>query len=58
MNMDMGMEVHSAPSGMQNADIADVSAKVFRVGRKFTQGIGRGMVSRLCLGRGNIMEDA
>ena len=52
------MEVHSAPSGMQNADIADVSAKVFRVGRKFTQGIGRGMVSRLCLGRGNIMEDA
>lgn len=42
--MDMGMEVHSASPGMQDADISDISAKIFPVSRKFTQGIGCGMV--------------
>ena len=42
--MDTGMEVHSAPPSMQDADIADVSAKIFPVSRKFTQGTGCGMV--------------
>lgn len=42
--MDMGMKVHRASPGMQDTDIADISAKIFSISSKFTQGTGCGIV--------------
>ena len=39
--MDVGMEVHFTPPGMENADISDVSTKIFAVGSQFPQCIRR-----------------
>lgn len=44
--MDMGMEVHSAAPGMQDADVTNISAKIFAVSCKLTQGTGCGVVKR------------
>ena len=44
--MDMGMEIHSAAPGMQDADVTNISAKIFAVSCKLTQGIGCGVVKR------------
>jgi hypothetical protein len=42
--MDVGMEVHFTPPGMENEDISDVSTEIFAVGSQFTQCIGRCMI--------------
>jgi hypothetical protein len=39
--MDVRMEVHFTPPGMENADISDVSTEIFAVGSQFPQCIGR-----------------
>ena len=39
--MDVGMEIHFTPPGMENADISDVSTEIFVVGSQFPQSIGR-----------------
>jgi hypothetical protein len=33
--MDVGMEVHFTPPGMENADKSDVCAEIFAVGSQF-----------------------
>ena len=42
--VDVGMEVHFTPPGMENADISDVSTEIFAGGRQFPQCIGRCMI--------------
>ena len=39
--MDVGMEVHFTPPGMENADISDVCTEIFAVGSQFPQCIRR-----------------
>ena len=39
--MDVWMEVHFTPPGMENADISDVSTEIFAVGSQFPQCIRR-----------------
>ena len=39
--MNVWMEVHFTPPGMENADVPNVSTEIFAVGRQFPQCIGR-----------------
>ena len=45
--MDVGMEVHFTPPGMENADIPDVCTEIFAVGSQFPQCIGRCVIQSI-----------
>jgi len=42
--VDVGMEVHFTPPGMENADIPDVCTEIFTVGSQFPQCVGRSVI--------------
>ncbi len=45
--MDMRMEVHFTPPGMENADISDVCTEIFAVRSQFPQRIGRCVIQSI-----------
>ena len=45
--VDVGMEVHFTPPGMENADISDVCTEIFAVGSQFPQCIGRCVIQSI-----------